>query len=229
MSFTQDELQALDVILDQKIAGFVSELEQLFDQRMQSLRKEFVQEQKRLEEGIERSFAAQLFSFEQLINQRFSASGGDLLQTSLDAIEVQTEIPWEELINLLNNALNEQFATFNTSLQARLHDIEHEVSSQLQLLRDVQYKEQPVASREHTTEAEMQDILTSISQLERVVESMQVAMTANSTLLSQRLYHHQRLPIERAHSSLPLSPAEHEHSLSSEWNFRPSPLEETDA
>src|SRR6516162_202217 len=98
MSFTQDELQALNAILDQKITGFVGELEQLFDQRMQSLSEKFVQEQKRLEESIERSFAAQLSSFEQLINH--SASGGDLLQTSLDAIEVQTEIPWEDLINL---------------------------------------------------------------------------------------------------------------------------------
>jgi len=33
---------------------------------------------------------------------------------------------------------------------------------------------------------------------------MQVAMTANHALLSNRLYHHQHLPLERAHpASLP--------------------------
>jgi hypothetical protein len=31
------------------------------------------------------------------------------------------------------------------------------------------------------------------------MESMQVAMTANHALLSNRLYHHQQLPLERAH------------------------------
>jgi hypothetical protein len=230
MSFTQDELQALNAILDQKTAELLSELERLSDQRTQGLRKELEQQQKRLEESIERSFAAQLLAFEQLINRRLSVSEGDpgrdplhspqplpvdhadLPQTSFEAIEVQTEIPWEDLIDLLNKALNEQFTTFDTSLQARLRDLEREVSSQIQLLR----KEHPMTSSTNNPEAEMQDILTNINQLERIVESMQVAMAANSTLLSHRLSHHQRLPMERAHSSGSLSPTEQEPSLERE-------------
>jgi hypothetical protein len=224
MSFTQDELQALNAILDQKTAELLSELERLFDQRMHNLRKELEHQRKRVEESIERSFAVQLLAFEQLAKQHFSASGegrmgeslhspqhvdyADQPQASFEAIEVQTEIPWEDLIDLFNKALNEQFTTFDTSLQARLRDLEQEVSSQIQFLR----KEQTTASSADSTEVEMQDILTNISQLERIVESMQVAMAANSTLLSHRLSHHQRLPMERAHPVDSLSPTEEEMS-----------------
>jgi hypothetical protein len=45
----------------------------------------------------------------------------------------------------------------------------------------------------------MQEVFQSIEQLERIIESLQVAMTANHALLSNRLYHHQQLPLERAH------------------------------
>lgn len=243
MSFTQDELQALNDILDHKTAKLVNELEQLFDQRMQNLRKEFEGQQKRMEESIERSFAAQLLTFEQLINQRLSGSGGDrpasgkqpplslpvmyadLPQTNFEAIEVQTEIPWEDLIDLVNNVLNEQFTSFNTSLQARLQALEHEISSQIQLLS----KEKSIVSSTHTTEAEMLELLTSINQLERIVESMQGVMAANNTLLSQRLYHHQHLPIERAHPSPSLSPTEQNPSLEKDWNPSTVLPEQTDS
>ena len=47
----------------------------------------------------------------------------------------------------------------------------------------------------------MQDVFTSIERLERIIESMQVAMTSNHALLSNRMYHHQQLPLERAHPS----------------------------
>jgi hypothetical protein len=261
MSFTPDELQALNAIFDQKMAEHLSELERFFDRKMQDMRKEFAQQQQQLADSIEHSFATQLLAFEQLINQHFPEMGRDSHgplqppqplrvpveytnqpQSSFEAIEVQTEIPWEDLIDVLNTALNERFITFNTSLQARLQDAAHAVSSQIQLLRDEIRREQPMASSPsmHSgqrtpdrrdsdlplsvpmplptapTEAEMQDILTSINQLESIVESMQVAMTANSTLISNRLYHHQHLPIERAHPPHSFSPTEHEHSPSRE-------------
>jgi len=54
----------------------------------------------------------------------------------------------------------------------------------------------------------MQEVFQSIEQLERIIESMQVAMTANHALLSNRLYHHQQLPLERAHpGSRPPTPS----------------------
>src|SRR5438094_8805834 len=56
--------------------------------------------------------------------------------------------------------------------------------------------------------ASMQEVYQSIEQLERIIESMQVAMTANHALLSNRHYHHQQLPLERAHpGSRPPTPS----------------------
>ena len=49
--------------------------------------------------------------------------------------------------------------------------------------------------------ASMQEVFQSIEQLEHLIESTQVAMTANHALLSNRLYHHQQLPLERAHAT----------------------------
>ena len=278
MSFTPDELQALHAILDQKTAELLSELEQSFDRKIQGIRQEFAQQQQQLADSIEHSFATQLLAFEQLLNQHCPATSKDSLsplqppqplrvpteytnqpQTSFEAIEVQTEIPWEDLIDLLNTALNERFITFNTSLQTRLQDAAYAVSSQIQLLRDELHREQPIASSSgipsgqrtanggqgrrdrqghaavptslptSLTEAEMQDILASINQLESIVESMQVAMTANNTLISNRLHHHQHLPVERAHPSRSLSPTEHETLPAREWNVPPLPPEETQA
>jgi hypothetical protein len=45
----------------------------------------------------------------------------------------------------------------------------------------------------------IQEVLHGIEHLERIIESMQVAMTSNHALLSNRLFHHQQLPLERAH------------------------------
>ncbi|MBV9258347.1 MAG: hypothetical protein JO215_10040, partial [Ktedonobacteraceae bacterium] len=43
MSFTQDELQSLNTILEQKLAAHRRELELSLDQRMNTLRQEFGQ------------------------------------------------------------------------------------------------------------------------------------------------------------------------------------------
>jgi hypothetical protein len=74
----------------------------------------------------------------------------------------------------------------------------------------------------------MQDILTSINQLERIVESMQVAITANSALFSHRLYYHQNLPIERAHPSSSVSPAKNDRSIEKDARLSPSSPERID-
>ena len=46
---------------------------------------------------------------------------------------------------------------------------------------------------------DLQEVSKSIQQLERTVEAMQISMTTSSSLLSNRLFHHQQLPLERAH------------------------------
>ncbi len=263
MSFTQDELQALNTILDQKLSGHRRDLERTFDQRFQGLRRDFEQrltaiqqdlqrnfsrtlsdqqtrsrdavarklgdqqvritrslvqeiEQRRLqqqqhnEDFLERSLAAQLLAFEQLIGQRQSlvefdesASYPNAVHPDFDTIEVQTEIPWDDLVDLIDRVLDERLSTLQASLQTSLKDIERYLAVQIHSIRATSLREQKSVHDEGTVNAlgDMQDVFRSIEQLERLIESMQVAMATNSALISNRLYYHQQLPQERAHPS----------------------------
>ncbi len=270
MSFTQDELQALNMLFDQKMTVLRRELERSLDHRMQVLRREAEQRQAammqellrgfmrrlndqqhrtrdafyqrfdilrdkldtvlqsdtnkqeqqpshQVEDVVERALAAQLLAIEQLINQRqshqvaeFPLAYNDDGQPDFDAIEVQTEIPWEDLVELIDRSLIDRMADLNMALQERMREQEQVLSTQLQQLRDsveqhIPYSK-PLERADDATQTsrsltDMREVFTSIEQLERLIESMQVAMTANSALLSNRLYHHQHLPLERAHPS----------------------------
>lgn len=261
MSFTQDELQALNSILDQKLSVHRRELERTFDQRILGLRRDFeqrlttiqqdllrnisrtlgdqqnrsrddvarklddqqvrmtrtllreieqkrVQQQQQNEDFLERSLAAQLLAFEQLIGQRqslseFDESGSytDELRPDFDTIEVQTEIPWDDLVDLIDRILAERLSTLQSSLQTSLKDVERYLAVQIHAIRAASLREQKSARDESSALNldDMQDVFRSIEQLERLIESMQVAMTTNSALISNRLYYHQQLPSERAH------------------------------
>jgi hypothetical protein len=264
MSFTQDELQALNSILDQKLSVHRRELERTFDQRILGLRRDFeqrlttiqqdllrnisrtlgdqqnrsrddvarklddqqvrmtqtllreieqkrVQQQQQNEDFLERSLAAQLLAFEQLIGQRQSlsefdesSSYTDELRPGFDTIEVQTEIPWDDLVDLIDRILTERLAKLQNSLQMSLKDVERYLAVQIHAMRAASLREQK-AVRDETSPLnldDMQDVFRSIEQLERLIESMQVAMTTNSALISNRLYYHQQQPLERAHPGL---------------------------
>ncbi len=87
------------------------------------------------------------------------------------------------------------------STQLAIKNLEQDLSARLYGLREEllngQVQSQPYAENPPT----MQEVLRGIDHLERIIESMQVAMTSNHALLSNRLYHHQQLPLERAHAS----------------------------
>jgi hypothetical protein len=263
MSFTQDELQALNTIFDQKMAVLQRELERSLNQRMQVLKGEFEQHVKTIvqnllhsqsrrlsemqhrsrdtlnqkleilqdktvqkvnqeseqqnkqqkqyiENVVERTLAAQLLAFEQLINQRLPLPVTEPpvhhtkeSQPDFEAIEVQTEVAWEDLIEMIDKALMERLTALNVSLQSRMQEMERALTTRIRQWRDrVQYT-QSLLPRENSTESltSMQDVFASIEQLEHLIESMQVAMANNSALLANRLYHHQQLPLERAHPS----------------------------
>jgi hypothetical protein len=265
MSFTQDELQAFNAILDQRLTAQRREMEHALDQRIDALKREFDQrlvslqqnllrtlpqrlselqgrlrddvnqkldtqqtyiaqalnheiesallsQSQQFENQIESALAAQLLAIEQLISQRSSMSVPEIAATystesqpDFESIEVQTEIPWEDLVDVVDKAMGQRFTALDESLQAAMKTMEQFLAGQLQSLRD-----ELVQAQEHSLSgniAHIQDIFTSIEQLEHIVESMQVAMNANHTLLSNRLYHHQRLPLERAHHSVERSPA----------------------
>lgn len=263
MSFTADELQSFNDILEKKLAAHRREIERAFDQRVQALRREIEQrlitaqreiittlnqklaeqqkgvqatlsqklnaqqisitqamgyelkqrqqhQQPQLEGLVDRALAAQLLAIEELLNQRLSLQ--PFTDTALqigehtppfEAIEVQTDLPWEDLIDIFGKALDERFSKLNESTRAAMRSSEQYLSGQLhtlqaQLHEEILFARQP---QNHTANlTSMQEVFQSIEQLERLIESMQVAMTANYALLSNRLFHHQQLPLERAHA-----------------------------
>ncbi len=265
MSFTQEELQAFNKILDQRLAAQQRAIEHSLDQRFNILKRDFDQrllslqlnllrnlpqrlsdlqirlrddvnqkldlqqtaitqdvkdaieasqqsQSRQFEEQIENALAAQLLAIEQLINQRsstqmpeFTATYSPEAQPDFESIEVQTEIPWEDLVDVVDKAMDQRLATLNELIQTTMQAMEQFLVGQLHNLR-----EELLHAQEHSFSGSithMQDIFTSIEQLEHIIESMQVAMNANHALLSNRLYHHQNLPAERAHPRERTSPS----------------------
>jgi hypothetical protein len=260
MAFTQDELQSLHSIFDEKLAAQRRDLERLFEQRLETQRHEIEhrlllgqrelqhvlnnrleernkeareglqeglrvlqlrfdqvlvhhidlhqQEQLReFEASVENTLAAQLIAFEQLLSQHLSV--GDLsanearepamytpanVQQDLGVIEVQTEIPWDDLVELVDRT----FASRLDGLQQALTDLvkssQSTIIEQMRSLRSTfEQPRVPVADSA---------LVQAVEQLERLVESMQVALVANDTFLANRLSLHQQLPSEQAHGHL---------------------------
>lgn len=259
MAFTQDELQSLNTILEQKLSTQRRDLERTFDLRLQALRRDFeqrvttakndllhtmslrlndqhartrevllqkfetqhahllevvaqsleAQQQQRLEDSIERPLAAQLLAIEQIIQQRlpspiqsaeffpeYTVEG----QPQFGTIEVQTEIPWEELATLVDHALEERVSVLQETVLTALKDLEQVLLTQLQTMHTPIPRDSASLPSNASAGAQVgQDTTKNIERLEHLIEAMQVAMTANSSLISNRLYHHQQLPLERAH------------------------------
>ena len=258
MSFTQDELQSFNTILEQRLQAQQRDMERALDQRMneyrreldqrlgtvhadvqrgvsqklsefqvrlettlseklntqpaqliKALNREFEQIQQQFEGNIDRMLAAQLLGIEQLITHYSSQSDvGDTVISAdvpaqLDPIEVQTELSWEDLMDIIGRALDDRLSELNDNIQKSLKDLEHYLSVRLHSLRDefLRNKTQGHQAFYEEDPTSIQEILHGIEHLEQIVESMQVVMTSNHALLSNRLYHHQQLPIERAHNA----------------------------
>ena len=264
MSFTEDELQSFNAILEQRLQAHRREMERVFDQRMNEYRRDLdqrvvtvqqdtlrtvsqklselqgrletvlseklntqqtritqtishnvEQEQQQLEGSIDRMLAAQLLGIEQLLSQQLALQTLDdaTIRTGvstparLEAIEVQTELPWEDLMEVIGKAFDERLSTLNEATQRSLKNLEQYLSVRLHSLRDEFMRTRGQQTTYDGSITSIQEVLHSIEHLERIIESMQVAMTANHTLLSNRLYHHQQLPLERAH------PGGHVHTV----------------
>src|SRR5260221_1370315 len=258
MSFTEDELQSFNAILEQRLQAHRREMERVFDQRMNDSRRDLdqravavqqdtlrtvsqklselqgrletvlseklntqqtritqtishdvEQEQQQLEGSIDRMLAAQLLGIEQLLSQQLALQTLDdaTIRTGvstparLEAIEVQTELPWEDLMDVIGKALDERLVTLNEATQRSLKNMEQYLSVRLHSLRDEFVRSQGHGPQSYYngSATTIQEVLHGIEHLERIIESMQVAMTANNALLSNRLFHHQQLPLERAH------------------------------
>jgi len=253
MSFTEDELQAFNTILERRLSAQRRDMERAFEQRLNVLRRNLEErlassqqeivrtltrqlsnqhnelnaninqklnaQQRQINETMgqqaehglqyieglmDRALAAQLLGIEQLISQRItlqsidSASGGagELVSPQrLEAIEVQADLPWEDLMNVFSKALDARFEALNESIQTTMKNWEQFLLVRLHNLREQVQPYNGDTSSATTT----QELIRGIEHLERIIESMQVVMTSNHALLSNRLYHHQQLPLERAH------------------------------
>jgi hypothetical protein len=268
MAFTQDELQSLNMIMEQKLSVQRRDLERTFEQQTQMLKRDWEQhvttvkqdllhsisqqlneqhaktremllqridlqqshtiqsldqklemqnqqQSQSYKDILEHALAAQLSEFEQIVNQRPPASEtqNDLSlaylpdgHSEFDAIEIQTEIPWEELAEMVDRALEERLITLKDSFISSLQSIEQEILQQMHALHTTLVQISSTFHAESTPPtiktselATTQSILQSIGHMEHLMESMQVAITSNTSLISNRLYHHQRLPLEQAH------------------------------
>jgi hypothetical protein len=257
MSFTEDELQSFNTILEQRLTAQRKDLERFFEQRIietrreneqrffsmqqelvrnmtlkltemqgrldsmvseklqmqqtritQSLNLDAEQKNQRMESGIARLLEEQLPAIEQLLNKQLEPLTQESLDDTvmavngvqpLEAFEVQTEIPWEDLSDMIGRALDERLSVLNEAISRSLQNLEQYLSVRIHSLRDEFARTQSPPGTLNGSQTSVQEVLHGIEHLERVVESLQVAMTANHALLSNRLYHHQQLPLERAH------------------------------
>lgn len=174
------------------------------------------QQSQQFESFVENVLAAQLLAMEQLLRQNLPFVSDDV-QTSLyrdeqpeeredlgdrgeiGDIEVLTDISWEELAEVIGNALDDRLSHLNESLQGTIRTIEQQLSVRLYELREEVSRKQVPSHNGVLYNAH--EVFSSIEELERVIESMQIAMTSNQALLSRRLSNHQQLPPEKAHPS----------------------------
>lgn len=174
------------------------------------------QQSQQFESFVENVLAAQLLAMEQLLRQNLPFVSDDV-QTDLlgdeqaeeiedlgdrgeiGGIEVETDISWEDLADVMGKALDDRLSSLNESLQGSIRTIEQHLSARFYELREEVLRRKALSY--NGTLHNAQDVLSSIEELERMIESMQVAMTSNHALLSRRISNHQQLPPERAHPS----------------------------
>src|SRR5258708_30466263 len=103
-------------------------------------------------------------------------------------------------MDVIGKALDERLALLNDAMQRSIKNLEQYLSVRIHSMRDEFFRSQArPQSYNNGSMTNIQEVLHGIEHLERIVESMQVAMTSNNALLSNRLFHHQQLPLERAH------------------------------
>jgi F0F1-type ATP synthase delta subunit len=207
MSFTQDELQAFHTILEQKLALHRRELELSLDQRIGMLRQEFKQYLTAVEQdllyNLPLRLAEQQNELKEAIIQRLGTTRVIEEEVHLDeaeGVEVQADIAWEDLMNVIDRVVGERLSALEETMQLLVRNTEHTLLMELRSLQsDLAQAKQRHTDRITADSADPHAIFTSIEQLEHIMEALQVSMTANHTLLSNRLSHHQHLPFERAH------------------------------
>jgi hypothetical protein len=211
MSFTQDELQAFNTILEQKLAMHRRELELSLDQRMSVLKQEFercLAEQQDLLHNLPLRLSDQQNELKDTVSKYLEMYQPRVIeeveQGNATIAEMQAEISWDDLMDVIDKVVSDRLSLLEGSIQSMVRNAESSLLTQLHSLQgNLMQIRSRCADTTTTGMTDIQDVFTSVEQLEHIVESLQVAMTANHTLLSNRLYHHQHLPLERAHPAQP--------------------------
>lgn len=208
-----EQQSKMDTILHQQLTDQHMRIVQSVNQEVRKQQEHHFSGTDPLEGIVDRSLAAQLLAIEELLNQRLAFQSFDEVSFPLssvatgehgphfEAIEVQTELPWEDLMEVFGKALDDRFATLGDRAQTATQQLERQLSARIAALQH-QIFDGLSHIQVHSYSGNLtniQEVFQSIEQLERIIESMQVAMTANHALLSNRLFHHQQLPLERAH------------------------------
>ncbi|HEY7416015.1 MAG TPA: hypothetical protein VH593_12530, partial [Ktedonobacteraceae bacterium] len=130
MSFTQDELQAFNDILEEKLTTQRREIEHTLDQRMQVLRQEIEQHISVVQHDI------------QLMRQQVVPSLIEAHATyapenhsGRGEVEVQTDIGWEDLVDLLGKAIDKRYASMFDFMHKAMRQLEQDMSVGLDSIR----------------------------------------------------------------------------------------------
>ncbi|MBA2680224.1 MAG: hypothetical protein H0U76_17735 [Ktedonobacteraceae bacterium] len=208
MSFTQDELESFHTILEQKLASHRRELELSLDQRMNVLRQEFKQYLTAVEQdllyNLPLRLAEQQNELKDTLIQRLEVPQTRVIdetaQEGTEGVELQAEIDWDDLLSVIDRVVGERLSTLEVTIQSLVRGTEQTLLAELHTFQgDLAQAKQRYTTTMTTDITNLQDAFTSIEQLEHAMEALQVTLMANHTLLSNRLSHHQRLPLERAH------------------------------
>ena len=208
----REQQKQWQILLQQKLGEQQMSFTQAVSREVRSQQAE----QAPVAQVIDQALAAQLLAIEELLERATIAQAQEQEEESFadqeprfEAIEVQTDLPWEELIAVFGKVLDEHLSGFAESTLTAFRNWEQIVSSRLHAIQ-TQLHEVMMQGRQTQTFSgnlnTMQEVFQSIEQLEHLIESMQVAMTTNHALLSNRLYHHQQLPLERAHPGSQIAP-----------------------
>jgi len=210
LSLQQEIICALAQKLSEQQVGVAQAIDGKFERE---------QEQQNADGMVEQPLADRLLAIEQLLHQQLSNGALAPVEQAprFEAIEVQTDLPWDDLQAIFGKALDERLAVLKDSLQSMVQETmqaafkheEQQLTARLRAFASQLHEEyvhlQPRPQPSGGNLTTMQEVFTSIEQLERIIESMQVAMTNNHALLANRLFHHQQLPLERAHPAQPHS------------------------
>src|SRR5437660_2511184 len=128
--------------LPQRVLEVLPERKAVAQPDSQVLIKEGERQKQQVVDLVENALANHLFAIERLIQQRPVSSSSDLTPThvsenfpDLNAIEIQAEIPWNELTDVVEKALDERLTVLNESIQSSFQNMEQYLLAQLQNLQ----------------------------------------------------------------------------------------------